>query len=98
MGIPDRNSGGRHPVGVVRLGDVEPPRLPPLYGLHEGSLEPCNVGHFSHHGSAAFRLLAAYNLRLDIEGPQPLAEVGPDAEEGLTHDDERRDIEDEIRG
>ena len=32
--------GGRHPVGVTRLGDVEPPRLPPLYGLHEGALEP----------------------------------------------------------
>ena len=32
--------GGRHPVGVMRLGDVEPSRLPPLYGLHEGAFEP----------------------------------------------------------
>ena len=63
--------GGRHPFRVTRLGDVEPPRLPPLYGLHEGALEPCNVGHFAHHGSAAFLLLAAYYLRLDIEGLQP---------------------------
>ena len=72
--------------------------LPPLYGLHEGALEPCNIGHFAHHGSTAFRLLAAYYLRLDIEGLQPQAEVGPDAEESLTHDDERRNVEDEVRG
>ena len=32
--------GGRCPFRVTRLGDVEPPRLPPLYGLHEGALEP----------------------------------------------------------
>ena len=32
--------GGRHPFRVTRLGDVEPPRLPPLYGIHEGALEP----------------------------------------------------------
>ena len=44
------------------------------------------------------RLLAAYYLRFDIEGLQPQAEVGPDAEESLAHDDERRDVEDEIRG
>ena len=35
--------GGRCPFRVTRLYDVEPPRLPPLYGLHEGALEPCNV-------------------------------------------------------
>ena len=32
--------GGRCPYGVTQLGDIEPPRLPPLYGLHEGALEP----------------------------------------------------------
>ena len=32
--------GGRCPFRVTRLGDVEPPRLPPLYGLHEGAFEP----------------------------------------------------------
>ena len=32
--------GGRRPFGVARLGDVEPPRLPPLYCLHKGALEP----------------------------------------------------------
>ena len=48
--------GGRHLVGVARLGDVEPPRLPPLYGLHEGSLEPCDIGHLAHHGASALRL------------------------------------------
>ena len=32
--------GGRYPFGVTRLGYVEPPRFPPLYGLHEGALEP----------------------------------------------------------
>ena len=46
----------------------------------------------------AFRLWAANHLRLDIEGLQPQAEVGPDAEEGLAHDDERRDVEDEVQG
>ena len=90
--------GGCQPFRVTRLGDVEPPRLPPLYGLHEGALEPSNGGHFAHHGSAAFRLLAAPHLRLDIEGLQPQAEVGPDAEESLAYDDERRDVEDEIQG
>ena len=56
------------------------------------------MGHFAHHGSAAFRLLAAYYLRLDIEGLQPQAEVGLDAEKGLAQDNERRNVEDEIRG
>ena len=32
--------GGRRPVGVTRLGDVEPPRLPPLHGLHIGAFKP----------------------------------------------------------
>ena len=48
--------GGRCPCRVTRLGDVEPPRLPPLYGLHEGALEPCDVGHLAHHGASALRL------------------------------------------
>ena len=63
-----------------------------------GAFEPGDIGHFAHHGSAAFRLLAAHNLRLDIEDLQPQPEVGPDAEESLAHDDERRDVEDEIWG
>ena len=32
--------GGRRPCGLARLGDVEPPRLPPLDGVHEGPFEP----------------------------------------------------------
>src|SRR4051812_159426 len=43
-GEPYRGSGsdlGRcDPFGVTRLDDVEPPPLPPLYGLHKGALEP----------------------------------------------------------
>ena len=43
-------------------------------------------------------MLADYHLRLNIEGLQLQAEVGLDAEEGLAHDDKRRDVEDEIGG
>ena len=32
--------GGCDPFRVARLGDVKPPRLPPLQGLHKGALEP----------------------------------------------------------
>ena len=39
-----------------------------------------------------------HNLRLDTEGLEPQAEVGLDAEEGLAHDNECRDVEDKIRG
>ena len=90
--------GDRCPFRVTRLGDVEPPRLPPFDGFHEGALEPSDVGHLAHHGASALRLAALHNLRLDIEGLEPQAEVGLDAEEGLTHDDNRRDVEDKIRG
>ena len=62
---------GRCPCRVARLGDVEPPRLPPLYGFHKGALEPCNIGHLAHHGASALRLAAAHYLRLDTEGLQP---------------------------
>ena len=44
--------GGRHPVGVARLGDLEPPRLPPLYGIHVGALEPGEIRHLAHTGGA----------------------------------------------
>ena len=44
------------------------------------------------------RLLAAYNLRLHAEGLEPQAEMRLDAEESLAYDDERRDVEDEVRG
>ena len=71
--------GGHHPVGVARLGDVEPPRLPPLYGLHIGAFELGDVRHFAPHGASALRLLADHNLRLHVEDLQPQAEVGPDA-------------------
>ena len=32
--------GGCDPLRVARLGDVKPPRLPPLQDLHKGALEP----------------------------------------------------------
>ena len=89
-GEPCRDTGsefwGRCPIRVTRLGDVEPPRLPPFDGFHEGALKPCNVGHLAHHGASALRLAALHNLRLDTEGLEPQAEVGLDAEEGLTHE------------
>ena len=49
------------------------------------------------NGTSALRLLAAHDLRLHAEDFQPQAKVRLDAEEGLAHDDERRDVEDEIR-
>ena len=58
---------GHHPVGVARLGDVESPRLPPLYGLHEGAFKPYNIGHLAHHGASALCVLATHHLRLHIE-------------------------------
>ena len=45
--------GGSHPFGVARLGSVEPRRLPPLYGLHEGAFKPYNNGHLAHHGATS---------------------------------------------
>src|SRR4051812_22250885 len=43
-GKPRRGSGseigGCDPFEVTRLSDVQPPRLPPLQGLHEGALKP----------------------------------------------------------
>ena len=59
--------GGRRPVGIARLGDVESPPLPPFHGLHKGAVKPGNIGHFAHHGASALRLLAAYNLWLHTE-------------------------------
>ena len=63
--------GGRHPVGVAQLGDVEPPRLPPLYGLHIGAFKLGDIRHLAHHGASALCLLATHHLRFDIEGFQP---------------------------
>ena len=63
--------GGRHLVGVARLGDVEPPRLPPVYGIHIGALEPGDIRHLAHHGASALCLLATHHLRFNIEGFQP---------------------------
>ena len=62
---------GRCPFRVTRLGDIEPPRLPPLDGFHESALKPCNVGHPAHHGASALRLIALHNFRLDTEGLEP---------------------------
>ena len=63
--------GGRCPFWVTRLGHIEPPRLPPFDGFHEGALEPCDVGHLAHHSASALRLAAAHYLRLDIKSLQP---------------------------
>src|SRR3954466_13094205 len=43
-------------------------------------------------------MATTHHLGLDIEGLEPKAEMGADAEESLTHDDKRRDVEDEVRG
>ena len=98
MGVPDQNSGGRRLVGVARLGDVEPPRLPPLHGFRKGAVKPGDLRHLAHHGSSALRLLAAHNLRLHAEDLQPQAKMRIDAEEGLAYDNERRDVEDKVLG
>ena len=63
--------GGHCPFRVTRLGDVEPPRLPPFDGFHKGALEPCNVGYLAHHGTSTLCLAAAHDLRLDAEDLQP---------------------------
>ena len=97
MGVPDWNSGAAA-VGIARLGDVEPPRLPPFHDLCEGAVKLSDVRHLAHHGASALRLLAAHDLRLHAEDLQPQAEMRLDAEESLAHDDERRDVEDEVRG
>ena len=60
--------GGHRPVGATRLGDVEPPQLPPLHSFRKGSVKLGDVGHLAHHGTSALRLAAAHYLRLDIEG------------------------------
>ena len=88
VGIPDRNSGAATQL-VSRLGDVEPPRLPPLYGLHVGAFERGDVRNFAHHGASTLCLLADHHVWFNIEGLQPQAEVGLDAEEGLAHNDKR---------
>ena len=62
---------GPLPIQVTRLGDIEPPRLPPFDGLYEGALEPCNVGYLAHHGTSALHLADAHDLRLDAEDLQP---------------------------
>ena len=43
-------------------------------------------------------MLSIQHLGLHVEGYEPYPEVGLDAEEGLAHDNERRDVEDEIGG
>ena len=62
--------GDRRPVGVARLSDIEPPRLPPLHGLHVGAFELGDIGHLAHHGASALHLLAAHHLWLHVEGLQ----------------------------
>ena len=86
------------PGGATGFCDVEPLSLPLLHCLHKNTFRPGDVGKLSHHGSSAFRVLAVYHLRLHIEDFEPQPEVGVDAEEGLAHDDERRDVEEGIRG
>ena len=43
-------------------------------------------------------MLAIHHLPLHVEDFEPQPEEGLDAEEGLTHDDERRDVEEGVRG
>ena len=56
------------------------------------------LGIFTHHGASALRLSADHHLWFNVEGLQPQAEVGLDAEEGLALEDKDRDVEDEIGG
>ena len=53
---------------------------------------------FCSDGASALRVLAIYHLRLYVEDFEPQPEVGLDAEEGLAHDDKRRDVEEGIWG
>ena len=60
------------------------------------------LGHvhwqLANHGTSALRMLAIHHLQLHIEDLEPQPEVGLDAKEGLTDDDERRDVEEGVRG
>ena len=83
---------------AARLSDVEPLLLPPFDGLHEGTFGPWDVGQLAHHSASALCMLTAHHFRLYIEDLQPQSEVGWDAEEGLAHDNECRDVEDRVGG
>src|SRR4051812_8571867 len=50
--------GGRDPFRIAWLGDVKPPSLPPLQGLHKGAIEPEDIGHLANHSSSALRMSA----------------------------------------
>ena len=80
------------------LGDIEPLLLPHLDGVYKSSFGARNLVELAHHGAAALGMLAFDHLRLHIKDLAPQAEVWGDVEEGLTHDDERRDVEEGIRG
>ena len=82
----------------MRLGDIKPLLLPLLDGIIEGTCWPCNLGHLAHHGASAFGMLTAHYLGIHIKNLQPYAEVWRDAEKGLAHDDECRDVEEGIGG
>ena len=65
--------GGRHPFRVRRLGDVEPPRLPPFYSLHKGAFGPGDIGHLTHHGTlhSACWLLTTFGFTLKVFSHRP---------------------------
>ena len=62
--------GGCCPIGVARLDNVKPPRLPSLHRLREGAFGPGDIGHFAHHGASALYLLTAHHLRFHVGGLQ----------------------------
>ena len=99
---PQRGSGSKGwsgcPLGAAGFCDIEPFSLPYPDGVHKDSLWPIDFGELAHHGTTTLRVLPVDHLRLHIKNLEPKAEMWRDAEEGLTHDDERRDVKERIWG
>ena len=82
---------------ALRSGDIEPLPLPQAELLLEGALGPRGIGPPTYGRPAALRLTPPDHLRRHIEGLQPQAEVGGDAEEGFADDNKCRNMEDGLR-